>query len=121
MCFTKSVTTRSSGFDAEKVAEQYLKKRGYKLISSNFHSRFGEIDIIMLDKKQLVFVEVKARSSTTFGTPAEFITYSKLSKLQKTAQFFLVQNPKYKDFRFDAVEIYLETPVRINHIENITL
>ncbi len=115
------MNSRSLGLNAEEEALRFLRRQGYKHLTSNFRSRFGEIDLIMLDRKQLVFVEVKARSSTSHGTPSEFITHSKLSKLIKTSQFFLAQNRMYSDYRFDAVEVYLEDPIRINHIKNITL
>ena len=87
---------------------------------SNFHSRFAEIDLIMLDRKHLVFVEVKAWSSSMFGTPAEFISYLKLSKILKTIQFFLIKKPRYTDYRVDAVEVFSQNPIQFNHIENIT-
>lgn len=115
------MTSRLSGLAAEKIAQSFLEQKGYKHLESNFRSRFGEIDLIMLDHRQIVFVEVKARKDSTHGTPAEFITSHKLSRILKTTQFFLIQNPKWKDYRVDAVEVYLQNPININHIKNITL
>lgn len=114
----------SIGKKGEEEAQKYLKKIGYIIISTNFRSRFGEIDIIALDLGCTVFIEVKSRSTELFGSPAESIIYSKVRKLIKTAQFFQVLHPKLpKNIRFDAIEIFYFTnqPVRINHIKNITI
>ncbi len=114
---------RSLGFQAERYAAYYLRDQGYKILAQNFHSRFGEIDIIATERETLVFVEVKMRSSRVFGTPLEAITYSKLQKMQKTAYYFLtIRNYKDVPFRFDAIAIKLEKNQKIiNHVKNITL
>lgn len=114
-------TKQSVGKLGEQETVRYLQKRGYKLISLNYHSRFGEIDVIMLDGQQLVFIEVKTRTEAQFGSPAEAISYHKISKMIKTAQFFLAQHPQYQDYRFDAVEVLISPQISINHIKNITL
>ena len=114
---------RQKGLDGENLASDFLVRKGYKIISKNFHSRFGEIDLVATDNKTLVFVEVKMRSNNLFGTPLEAITYSKLEKLKKTALYFITLN-KFSDcdFRFDAVEIIKNTrEFKINHVKNITL
>ena len=114
---------RQIGLDGEEIAADFLKKHGYKIISRNFHSRFGEIDIIALEKKTIVFVEVKLRSNNYFGTPLESITRSKLEKLKKTAYYFLtLNNLSNSDFRFDAVEIIKNgDKIDVNQVKNITL
>jgi putative endonuclease len=90
----------------ESQAEAYLKKQGLKLVEKNYHSRFGEIDLIMTDKKTLCFIEVKARKNNNFGQPEEFVTPSKQRKIILTAEYFLQQS-KYKNSncRFDIVAI----------------
>lgn len=114
---------RQKGIEGEKIAYSYLLRKGHRIIAKNFHSRFGEIDIISLDGKTIVFTEVKMRSSKRFGTPLEAITYRKLQKLQKTALFFLnLYKLSNSPYRFDAVEIEIvEGKIEINQVENITL
>lgn len=105
----------------ENIAENYLKKSGYKIIDRNWHySKNAEIDIIAMESDTLVFVEVKARSSLDFGHPFEAINRGKLEKLH-TAILAYISNfkIKYKTFRLDGIAIIgLDTP-KIEHIKNI--
>lgn len=108
------------GDQAEKVALDYLKKHQLQLVEQNYHSRYGEIDLIMLEKhrsisdkqeqKTLVFVEVRYRKSTSFGSAAETVGYQKQQKIIKTAQVFLQNDKKYQQLncRFDVVSVTLE-------------
>ncbi len=108
----------------EDKACEFLKEKGYKIIERNFRKGYGEIDIIAVKDKTLVFVEVKTRTSNAYGTPLEQITYHKLKTLIKTAQFYKVLNPKLPDeMRIDAVSVTLDNlknSSNIEHIENIT-
>lgn len=109
----------------EDIAADYLKKNGYKIIERNFRRGYGEIDIICIKNKTLVFVEVKARTSDKFGSPAEAITYFKLKSLIKTAEFYKISNPNLPDsLRIDAILITLRNGANdfeIEHLVNITL
>lgn len=91
----------------ENVAKCYLQQQGLCLIKQNFSSRFGEIDLIMLDGKTLCFIEVKYRSSHKFGGAAVSVTSSKQRKIIRTAQFFLTRFPQYQslNMRFDTLFI----------------
>ena len=93
------------GEDAEQACCDHLKRQGLRLIEKNYHCRLGEIDIIMLDKKTLVFVEVRFRKNNLFGDGLESITPAKQNKLRKTAELYLQQNSKYKNARFDVVSM----------------
>ena len=95
------------GNNSEAIARQYLEKQGYTLVQQNFRCRSGEIDLIMRQDKQLVFVEVRSRSSQRYGTPAETVTASKQEKLRRTAAYFLYRNPQLAQCycRFDVVSI----------------
>ena len=109
---------REKGRYFEDLAENYLKKKGFKIFKKNFYSRYGEIDIIAFDKdKNLVFIEVKGRNSLNFGTGEESITDKKINSLIKTAEIFLNKNPDliFNGIRFDVISIYKD---KINHIEN---
>ncbi len=93
------------GEDAELASFHYLKTQGLKLIETNFQCRHGEIDIIMLDKRTLVFVEVRFRKNDHFGGGLESITTSKQNKLRKTAELYLQKHSQYENARFDVVSM----------------
>lgn len=111
------------GKRAEQEAERFLVRLGYKILARNFRIRGGEIDLVALDNGTLVFIEVKARSGTLFGSPLEAITYKKLLALKKTAAFYQSTHSGLPSrVRFDAIEIYSSfQEFKINHIQNITL
>lgn len=105
-------------FGEDKACE-YLKKLGFKIIERNFRRGYGEIDIVALDKDVLVFVEVKTRTSSFYGTPLEAITYWKLKALIKTAEFYKLTHPKLPEsLRIDAVSVAL---LGGNKVESIKL
>lgn len=93
------------GEDAELACRNHLKSQGLKLVDSNFSCRYGEIDIIMLDKKVLVFIEVRFRKNNDFGGGLESVTVTKQLKLRKTAELYLQQNTQYENARFDVVSL----------------
>ncbi len=97
------------GEDAEAACSRYLKSQGLKLVNKNFSCRFGEIDIIMLDNKVLVFVEVRFRKNNNFGGALESITPAKQQKLRRTAELYLQQNSQYENARFDVVSMSKNT------------
>lgn len=113
------------GKKGEDLAEAYLKKLGYLILDRNFRLRNGEIDIVCLDKekKTLVFVEVKTRSSKEFGTPLDAITWWKLKALVRAAQVYKISHRGLPDLmRIDAVSVQLTSgsdPV-IEHVKNIS-
>lgn len=73
----------SSGKMGERYVLQMLLEQGYTFIDANYHSRFGEIDIIVKDNKYIVFVEVKTRDAKSISTPLEAVTFAKKKKLYK--------------------------------------
>lgn len=99
--------SRLSGADAEQLAQDYLQQRGLKLLAKNFRTLRGEIDLIMRDNTQLVFVEVRFRQSSAFGSAEESITQQKCQRLTAAALAYM-QSQKLTDklsARFDAVAI----------------
>jgi putative endonuclease len=90
---------------AEEQARDYLISQGLKLRDANYRCRMGEIDLIMRDGDYLVFVEVRARSSSVFGGAVASVTYSKQQKLIKTASLYLSVNKIYdkQPIRFDVL------------------
>ena len=80
------------GQAAENFAAEFLKAKGLKLISTNYRSRFGEIDLIMQDGQSLVFIEVRLRKSKFFGGAEASITTSKQHKIVTTTAYYLQQH-----------------------------
>ena len=99
-------TSKLSGAWGEALAAEYLRKKRYKLVAVGYHSRFGEIDLIVEDKKYLVFVEVKLRKTADFAVAREYVDRRKQDKLRMTASMYLAQNPTQLQPRFDVIEIY---------------
>ena len=95
-----------AGAWGEAVAAEYLRKKRYELVAAGYRCRFGEIDLIVKDRKFLVFVEVKLRKSADFAKALEFVDRRKQDKLRITASLFLSQNPTNLQPRFDVIEIY---------------
>ncbi|KOR28113.1 hypothetical protein TI05_17560 [Achromatium sp. WMS3] len=89
----------------EHLAHEYLKAQGLRLIARNVRYRCGELDLIMQDGKYLVFVEVRYRRSTKFGTPAESVVWKKQQRLRRAANCYLQQHPTNLDCRFDILAI----------------
>lgn len=90
----------------EKIALDYLESKGLTLIASNYHSRYGEIDLVMHDKEVIVFIEVRFRRSKQFGGAAMSVTPAKQRKIALTALQFLQKNRKTNHpCRFDVVAI----------------
>ena len=106
----------------EALAAEYLRKKHYKVLATRYLSRYGEIDLIVCDKKYLVFVEVKLRRNASFAEAREFVDYRKQERVRTTASFYLAENETTLQPRFDVIEIYApegtgtRDPV-INHLE----
>ena len=103
----KNRATKQIGNDAEKLALGYLQSKGLKLIENNFTCKHGEIDLIMQHQACLVFVEVRFRKHSQFGTGADSVDYRKQQKILKTAEFFLQRHVNYNQHpcRIDVVSI----------------
>jgi putative endonuclease len=108
------------GARGEKLAADYLKKRGYKIIQRNFRCREGEIDIIAQKGECLVFVEVRTKKNTAFGTPEESVTLSKREKLISLANAYLQAYDKPpQSWRIDVVAVELGPNNRVSRLEHI--
>ncbi len=93
------------GQQGEEAAVHYLRSRGYKILERNFRCRAGEVDIIAEEKGDLVFVEVKARSSNRYGNPAEAVTPRKQRQISKAALCYLGDRNPGRAARFDVVTV----------------
>lgn len=88
------------------IARDFLEKQGYRFEAMQWRTTFGEIDLIMWDRDELVFVEVKLRSTNDFGHPEEMISREKMKKIQRTAYHYL-RFGRYQEifWRFDFISI----------------
>lgn len=110
----------------EGIAAKFLSKKGYKILEQNFHTRYGEIDLICTHKNEIIFVEVKLKIGERFGTPEEMVGKRKLMQVQKTAEAYLQKNYRLRELnpRIDVVAIVLNednSVDRIDHYESVTL
>lgn len=106
---------REIGANKEEMACRYLERAGLKILDRNFRSRFGEIDIVALDKDMdtqhpasvIVFVEVKYRKNTASGNPWEAVYYKKQRTICKVADYYRIKHGGLKGycFRFDVISI----------------
>lgn len=98
----------------EQLVAEHYQKLGYKIIRKNFiqskGKQMGELDLIVAKDKQIIFVEVKTRSNSAFGSGVESVDFYKQRKLVKTAKLFLAANPSYQDYDFqiDVAEVEID-------------
>ena len=95
----------AQGAMAENLARRHLETRGLTLVTRNFRCRVGELDLIMRDGEQLVFVEVRSRRHDRFGTPAESVTRTKQQRLLRAAAIYLQRQHLDLPCRFDVLAI----------------
>jgi putative endonuclease len=111
----------STGQAAEELACSFLEKKGLRLINRNYRCRIGEIDLIMQDQNEIVFIEVRARSHAQYATAIESINTTKQTKIIRTATFYL-QQLKWLDkvnCRFDVIGIsYAQTKAHLEWIRD---
>ncbi|MCL2234677.1 MAG: YraN family protein [Firmicutes bacterium] len=106
------------GKSGEKIAEKYLKKKGYHILYKNFKTNIGELDLVVTDDNYLVFVEVKSRENTNFSHAMESVSYHKRNKINQVAAQYMKKFMLFgSNIRFDVIEVYFETG-EINHVEN---
>ncbi len=111
---------RLLGSEGEILALGYLQDKGLKLMAKNYRCRLGELDLVMRNKEQVVFVEVRTKSSAAFGTGLESITLKKRTKLKLVAQQFLAHyGLQGADLRFDIVSVCKPPfgPSVLEHVE----
>ncbi len=96
---------KDSGDRFEAYALDWLQRRGQTLLRRNYRAKTGEIDLVMLDRGQLVFVEVRKRAHPDFGGAAASVDRRKRRRIRRTAEAFLQENPRYRRLpaRFDVL------------------
>jgi len=115
-----SEASNSLGRQGEILARDYLARAGYTILEHNYRSRGGELDIIAEEGETLVFVEVKTRKDTAFGSPFEAVTTKKQRQMARVALEYLVrQGGQERPARFDVVAVtFAGTTPRIELMRN---
>ena len=114
------MTRRDTGILGEKLAGDFLEKRGYHILETNYRCPSGEIDIIAQHKDSLVFVEVRTKKSRQFGSPEESITPTKMVRLRAVAAHYGQNRDNLpSSWRIDVVAIELDRTGRVSRIELI--
>ena len=101
-----SQAARARGAYGERLAAKWYLDRGYELLDQNWRVRDGELDLVVALPSTLVFVEVKARASMAFGSPAEAVGYRKAARIRRLAAQWITAHDRHSDdIRFDVVSI----------------
>jgi putative endonuclease len=107
----------------ERLALEHLERLGYRRITCNYRTRFGELDLIVCDATTIVFVEVKARRVGAVATPLESVPPAKQRQVRRMAAAWLVESsdrPRARELRFDAIGVTVDhngALVRLDHLE----
>lgn len=110
------------GRRGEAIAARHLMQAGFSVVEKNWRCPQGEIDIVARDGDELVFVEVKTRSSVAFGHPLETITAVKLARLRRLAAAWCDAHPGHHyDLRIDAVAVIAPSvgPIQVEHLRRV--
>lgn len=109
------------GMRGERIAERHLVARGMTVLERNWRCAHGEVDLVLRDGDEVVFVEVKTRTSVAFGHPLEAITVAKLARLRRLARVWMREHPGSGRFRIDAVAVLAprRAPATIEHLERV--
>lgn len=102
----EGVSTKALGAWGEAYVAEHLKSRGYVILATNWHCRFGELDIVAENDSFLAFVEVKLRKGAKFAPARCSVDRKKQDKLRITAELYLMEHPTQRQPRFDVAEVY---------------
>jgi len=110
---------KTVGAKGEALACSYLLDNGYTVLERNFHTRFGELDIIAEKDTTIVFVEVKTKTSDATGKPYESVSKRKIRHLQKAIQFYLLtKNYKNRKLSLDVISILLDKKMKVKDLKH---
>lgn len=110
---------QETGKSGEEIASDYLEQKGYTILERNFRCKQGEIDIIAMDKEEIVFVEVKTRRNRHYGLASEAVNKQKKKHLINSIRYYIhIRNLQNDFIRIDVIEIYIKNrKIQINHIK----
>lgn len=112
------MTQTEIGREGERLAAVFLQKKGFEIVVKNYRHRRAEIDLIIRRDNWLIFVEVKARSSATYGQPEDAVGSQKISKLFEAAEEYIFSTDWQGHVRFDVVSVKLGAEPVIEHFED---
>ena len=115
----RAKSSQSVGARGEQFAADWLRARGYEVVARNWHCMYGEIDLVVLDGPEVVFVEVKSRRGSTMGTPEEAVTAAKQRHLIQSAQCYLAETAQeQKPYRIDVLALDLAASGALLHVRH---
>jgi putative endonuclease len=114
------VKRKETGDLGEQLAQKFLKKKGYRIIETNYRCPMGEIDIVAMHKKCLVLVEVRSKSNPIYGSPEESITKTKALHMERTAEYYRQKHPKSPpEWRIDLIAIEMDSFGQLTRLEQL--
>lgn len=112
-------THNETGTKGEQIAANYLEKKGYTVLETNWRFKNLEADIIASIDKTLVIAEVKTRKSNYFGEPETFVNKQKQKNLINAANEYIIRNQLDMEVRFDIISVIVnDKEIKVNHIED---
>ena len=105
--FLRQPHSRAQGRLGEDAAAEWLERRGYRVVERNFASRVGEIDVVAAEGDTLCFIEIKARSTDTYGSAVEALSASQQRRIARAASLYLARKPHRGPCRFDLLAMDL--------------
>ena len=115
-----SAATQAFGEIGERVAERWLRRKGWRIVQRRFRNGHRDIDLVVEREGVIAFVEVKARKGTEFGLPVEAVNWRKQRELSRSAHVWIERHGRPDDsYRFDVIGVLVEgATVRVRHVEN---
>jgi putative endonuclease len=110
----------SLGLSGEALAEDHLRGLGYEIVARDVRTPLGQLDLVAVDGRTLVFVEVKTRAGHGFGLPQEAVDARKIRKLRQLGLYYLKMRPHRGPVRFDVIGLTVRQgqPLRVDHVKN---
>jgi putative endonuclease len=113
------VTQREIGEIAEGLAQQHILKQGYKILDTNWQFGHLELDIVALDKEQLVVVEVKSRNGIRYEHPSEAVTNTKIKRIVEATEAYIFHKDMERETRFDVITvIFIGQKFELEHFKD---
>ena len=115
-----SAATQAFGEIGERVAERWLRRKGWRIVQRRFRNGRRDIDLVVERDRLVAFVEVKARRGTEFGLPVEAVNWRKQRELTRSAHVWIERHGRPDDsYRFDVIGVLMNgSTVRVRHVEN---
>lgn len=107
-----------TGNEGETLAAEFLRNKGFEIVARNYRYKHAEIDLIVQKENWLLFVEVKTRSSSSFGEPEAFVDSRKANKIFEGAEQYMFENDWHGNIRFDIVSVKTGAKPEVVHFED---